>query len=61
MQLIYKQEGRILLNRATRSHFIMEAKERGNSKEKEGRILHSRKRENKSHVNTVQNMAMIKM
>jgi hypothetical protein len=59
-QLIWKQEGRILLKREARSHFIMETKERGNSKEMERRMLQSRKREKNSHVNTVQKMAMMK-
>jgi hypothetical protein len=61
MQLICKKEGRILLKRATRSHLLMETRERGNSKEMEGRMLQSRKREKNSHVNTVQKMAMMKI
>jgi hypothetical protein len=59
-KLIWKQEVIILLKRATRIHFLMETKERGNSKELERRMLQYRKREKISHVNTVQNMAMMK-
>jgi hypothetical protein len=44
----------------SKKQFIMEKKERGNSKEMERRLLQSRKREKKSHVNIVQKMSMMK-
>ena len=50
----------MILKRATIRHFIMKTKERGNSKENEEIMLQSGKREKNSHVNTVQNMAMMK-
>jgi hypothetical protein len=50
----------MILKRESRSHFIMETKERGNSMEKEERMLQSRKTEKKYHVNIVKNMAMMK-
>jgi hypothetical protein len=53
MKLIWEQEGRILLKRETQSCFLMETRERGNSKEMEGIILQSRKTEKNSHVNIV--------
>jgi hypothetical protein len=45
----------------TTSYFLIETKERGNSKEMERRMLQSRKRDKKSHVNNVQKMAMMKI
>ena len=50
----------MFLKRATRIHLIMETNERGNSKEKERRMLQSRKREKISHVNIVRKKAMMK-
>jgi hypothetical protein len=59
-KLIWKKEGIMLLKREEISHFLMETRERGNSKEMERRMLQSRKREKNPHVNIVQNMVMMK-
>jgi hypothetical protein len=48
------------LKRAAISLFITETRERGSLKEMERKMLQSRKRERKSHVNIVQRMAMMK-
>jgi hypothetical protein len=50
----------MILKRETRSLLIMETRERGSLKEMERKMLQSRKRERKSHVNIVQRMAMMK-
>jgi hypothetical protein len=60
MQLIWKQEGGMNLKRETISLLLRETRERGNSKEMEEIMVQSKKRDKKSHVNTVQRMAMMK-
>jgi hypothetical protein len=47
------------LKREERSLLLKETRERGNSKEMEEIMLQSRKRERKSHENTIQRMAMM--